>query len=238
MLRNIIKEDHPVNYGIMTLTQILQKSSNVGTVKVILSLPAENLWNLLHKMGFGERTSSGFPGEVSGSIMDLHALMVRPFVLATLSFGYAISITPLQLASAYATIANNGAKLPVTFIKLQEPNKAEQVMSPKITHDMLIMLRSILASGGTGIRANVRGYTIAGKTGTAHVAVNGTYDNKLHVSTFAGVAPTTNSRLVVVVVIKGSHEQYYRGGLVAAPVFASIMEGSLRFMGVPPDDFN
>ena len=235
---NIIKEDHPVNYGIMSLTQILQKSSNVGTVKVILSLPAENLWTLLHQIGFGERTSSGFPGEVSGSIIDLHALKTRPFVLATLSFGYAMTITPLQLASAYATLANNGAKLPVTFIKLQEPNKAEQVINPKIAHDMLIMLRSILAAGGTGTRANVRGYTIAGKTGTAHVAVNGAYDKKLHVSTFAGIAPATNPRLAVVVVVKGSHEQYYRGGLVAAPVFASIMEGVLRFMGVPPDDIN
>jgi cell division protein FtsI (penicillin-binding protein 3) len=226
-----------VNHGVMTVTQILQKSSNVGTAKIILSLPPENLWNLLHKVGFGDRTNSGFPGEVSGSIIDLHALTVRPFVLATLSFGYAMSVTPLQLASAYAIIANNGVKLPVTFIKSQEPVNGEQVMSSKLAHNMLIMLRSILVSGGTGTRANVHGYTIAGKTGTARIAVNGVYDKNRHVLTFVGMAPTTDPRLVVAVVIRGSREKD-SGGLVAAPTFGAIMEGSLRFMGVPPDDVN
>jgi cell division protein FtsI (penicillin-binding protein 3) len=234
---NLITDDHQINHGVMTVTQILQKSSNIGTAKIILSLPPENLWNLLRKMGFGEQSGSGFPGEVSGNIIDLHALTVRPFVLATLSFGYAMSVTPLQLASAYATIANGGIKLPVTFIKSAEPNKKEQVISSKLAHDMLTMLRSILTTGGTGTRASIRGYTIAGKTGTARIAVKGGYGKDRHVLTFVGVAPTTDPCLVVAVVIRGSHEQD-SGGLIAAPTFAAIMEGSLRFMGVPPDDIN
>jgi cell division protein FtsI (penicillin-binding protein 3) len=232
---NLVVDDHQINHGVMTVTQVLQKSSNIGTVKMILSLPPANLWNLLHKMGFGERTSSGFPGEVPGSVIDLHAITVRPFVLATLSFGYAISVTPLQLASAYAAIANNGVKLPVIFVKPQEAPKGEQVISPKLAHDMMIMLRSILATEGTGTRANVRGYTIAGKTGTARIAINGAYDKNRHVSTFVGMAPITDPRLVVAVIIRGSYAKE-SGGLVAAPVFGTIMEGSLRFMGVAPDD--
>jgi cell division protein FtsI (penicillin-binding protein 3) len=234
---NLITDDHQINHGVITLTQILQKSSNIGIAKIILSLPPENLWNLLRKMGFGERSSSGFPGEVPGSMIDLHALTVRPFVLATLSFGYAMSATSLQLASAYATIANSGVKLPVTFVKPLESPKGEQVISKKLAHEMLVMLRSILAFGGTGTRANVHGYTIAGKTGTARIAVNGIYDKNRHVLTFVGTAPTTDPRLVVAVVIRGSQEKD-SGGLIAAPVFAAIMEGSLRFMGVSPDDIN
>lgn len=233
---NVITDDE-VNHGVITVTQVLQKSSNIGTAKITLSLPPKNLWALLHRVGFGEKTSSGFPGEVTGSIIDLQSLTLRPFVLATLSFGYAISVTPLQLASAYAVIATGGIKLPVTFIKSQEAAKGEQVMNARVAHDMLIMLRSILASGGTGTRANVLGYTIAGKTGTARIAINKTYDKNRHVSTFVGIAPTTDPRLVVAVVIRDPHGQDF-GGLVAAPAFASIMEGSLRFMGVPPDDVN
>jgi cell division protein FtsI (penicillin-binding protein 3) len=227
--------DEGVNHGVLTVTQVLQKSSNIGISKIILSLPPQNLWNLLHKFGFSERTSSGFPGEASGSIVDLHDLTLRPFDLATLSFGYAITVTPLQLASAYAAIANDGVKLPVTFVKSQGGTvTGEQVMQPKIAHEMLNMLQSILASGGTGTRANVAGFTVAGKTGTARIA-NKTYDKNRHVSNFVGIAPASNPRLVVAVVIRDPKGQDF-GGLVAAPAFATIMEGALRFMGVPPDD--
>ncbi|KPJ67337.1 MAG: cell division protein [Coxiella sp. DG_40] len=226
---NTIK-DEGINYGVLTVTGVLQKSSNIGIAKMTLSLPAEHLWNVLHAFGFGERTISGFPGEVAGSLIN-HSVW-RPFVLATLSFGYGVSVTPLQLACAYAIIASSGIKYPVTFVKAKNLSSGEKVISSKVAHQMLVMLKSVIESGGTGIRASVPGYSVAGKTGTAYIAGRHGYDEKRYVASFVGIAPVTDPRLVVAIVIKDPHGQHF-GGLVAAPAFAHIMEKALRIMDVP-----
>lgn len=229
---NKVSDDN-INHGILTVTGVLQKSSNIGIAKITLSLPAKNLWNLLRKVGLSESTGSGFPGEVTGSIVDLREL--RPFALATLSFGYGLSITPLQLACAYSVIASGGIKIPPTFLKQNKPATGARVMDQEIAKQMLQMLQAVLELGGTGTRAQIAGYTVAGKTGTARIATQHGYDKNQHISTFVGIAPTTKPRLVVAVIIKNPQGEDF-GGLVAAPAFASIMESSLRIMGVPPDD--
>lgn len=229
---NTVRDEH--NNGELTLTQILQRSSNVGVTKVTLSLPPQQLWGLLHRVGFGERTGSGFPGEAIGSLVD-HRVW-RPFVLATLAFGYGISVTPLQLAHAYEVIADNGMKVPVTFLKREAPPVGIQVIAPKVAHEMIDMLETVVERGGTGTRARVRGYHVAGKTGTARIAgVNG-YEKNHHIASFVGIAPATHPTLVVAVMIRDpQHGQYY-GGLVAAPVFSKVMAGALRILDVPPDN--
>ena len=226
---NTIK-DEGVNHGVLTVTGVLQKSSNVGIAKMTLSLPAQHLWNVLHTFGFGERTVSGFPGEVAGSLIN-HPIW-RPFVLATLSFGYGVSVTPLQLACAYAVIASDGIKHPVTFVKVDNLPSGEEVISSEVAHQMLVMLESVIESGGTGIRASIPGYSVAGKTGTAYIAGRHGYNKKRYVASFVGIAPVTDPRLVVAVVIKDPKGQHF-GGIVAAPVFAHIMEKALRIMDVP-----
>lgn len=224
--------DEGVNHGVLTLTGVLQKSSNIGMAKITLSLPAAQLWETLNDFGFGERTQSGFPGEVPGSLVN-HQIW-RPIVLANLSFGYGVSVTPLQLASAYAIIAARGIKRPVTFLKEQQVPEGNRVISTKTTQSLLTMLKSVTSVGGTGMRASVPGYTVAGKTGTANIAGRNGYDPNQHMADFVGIAPVANPRLVVAVVIKNPQEQHF-GGLVAAPAFAHIMGGALRYLNVPPE---
>jgi cell division protein FtsI (penicillin-binding protein 3) len=225
--------DDGVDHGVISLTEILQKSSNIGTAKVILSLPSSNLSNMLKSVGFGERTQSGFPGEAAGNIVDLR--LYRPFVLATVSFGYGISATPLQLTAAYAVIGARGVKRPVTFLKVDQPISGPTVVNPSVTTSMVKMLQEVLEKGGTAGLAKVPGYKVAGKTGTAYIAENGVYNTKRHISSFIGLAPASAPRLVVAVIIKDPKGQDF-GGIVAAPAFSVIMSGALRIMGVPPDD--
>ncbi|MCK4609016.1 MAG: penicillin-binding protein 2 [Gammaproteobacteria bacterium] len=229
---NTIK-DEGVNHGILTVTGVLQKSSNIGIAKMTLSLPPENLWRVLHVLGFGERTAIGFPGEAAG-VLEEHRIW-RPFVLATLSFGYAMSATPLQLACAYAVIANDGAKLPVSFLKVDKAPQGDQVISTKVAKEMLKMLHTVVEAGGTGMQARVPGYTVAGKTGTAYIAGKHGYDKKRYIADFVGMAPVNNPRLVVAVVVRDPHGQHF-GGLVAAPAFAHVMGGALRMLNVSPDN--
>ncbi|MBN2689899.1 MAG: penicillin-binding protein 2 [Gammaproteobacteria bacterium] len=229
---NTINDEH-VNHGVITVTQVLQKSSNVGAAKMTLSLPPEQLWNLLYRFGFGERTTSGFPGEASGSLVD-HRVW-RPFVLATLAFGYGVSATTLQLARAYAIIANDGKKVPITFLKLNKTPDSTAVITPKVAHEMLHMLTSVVKAGGTGGKARLSNYTVAGKTGTAYIASpKGGYDKHKYIGSFVGIAPVSNPQLVVAVVIREPKGQHF-GGLVAAPAFAKVMGGALRFLNVIPD---
>ncbi len=220
--------------GVLNLMQILQFSSNVGMTKIILTLPPNNLWNLLHRMGFGEVTGVNFPGEQSGRLVN--RAVWKPLALATLSFGYGISVTALQLAHAYATIANDGVKVPLSLVRLDTPPTGERVIDSKISHEMLEMLQSVLAKGGTGEAARVPGYSVAGKTGTAWISENKSYQKHRYTSTFVGIAPATHPRLVVAVVIHEPHGKQYYGGFVSGPVFEKIMEGSLRILNIPPDE--
>ena len=228
---NPIHDD--LNYGVISLTQIVQKSSNVGAAKVTLSLPPENLWHLLTRLGFGERTDSGFPGEAAGVLVQ-HRIW-RPTDLATFSFGYGISVTALQLAHAYAIIADHGLKVPVTFLKRDAVPAGQQVMAPNIAQEMLVMLESVLQPGGTGTLARVQGYRIAGKTGTAYIAggPKGYYKDR-YVASFVGIAPETNPQFVVAVIIHNPQGGHF-GAIVAAPAFAKIMGGALRLLNIAPD---
>lgn len=219
--------------GVISLTQILQYSSNVGITKVILTLPPNQLWNLLHRMGFGESTNVGFPGEQSGKLINRSVW--KPQALATLSFGYGISVTPLQLAHAYATLANDGVKIPLSLTRVDKPPVGEQVIDKKIAQQMLEMLQSVLTKGGTGQPAQVPGYSIAGKTGTAWISENKSYQKHRYTSSFVGIAPASHPRLVVAVVIHDPRGKQYYGGYVSGPVFEKIMEGALRILNIPPD---
>lgn len=228
---NVIKDEH--NNGTLDLVQILQKSSDVGVTKIIFSLPEQALWQLLHRVGFGERTNSAFPGEAAGSLV--YRAKWRPIELATLSFGYGISVTIAQLAQAYAIIAAHGEQRPISLLKLEQPPAGKRVLSENISKQMLVMLEAVV-NGGSGSLAKIPGYRVAGKTGTANIAIRNGYDKSHYVSSFVGIAPVSNPRLVVAVVIKDPRGEQHLGGLVAAPVFSKVMAGALRLLNIPPDD--
>ncbi len=229
---NIVKDGK--NNGLLSVTEILQKSSNMGVAKMVLSIPANNLWNLLHKIGFGEPTGVNFPGEQNG-VLILH----RPwgnFTLATLSFGYGLSTTALQLTRAYAVLANDGEKLPVSLLKLDKAPVGERVIDSKVAKQMLTLLESVVGKGGTAIAAKVPGYRVAGKTGTTKlVAAGGGYEKGRYNSSFIGIAPVSKPRLVVAVILNDPQGKVYYGGLISGPIFEKIMEGSLRILDVEPD---
>lgn len=235
-----LKVDHnwvhdEIDYGVLDVTGVLQKSSNVGVAKMTISLPGDQLWSVLNRVGFGQITASSFPGEQSGHL--LHQEQWKPFALSTLAFGYAVSVNTLQLANAYAVIANGGIKVPVSLLKqdTSTPIKGERVLDASVSNQMLTMLESVVASGGTGRRARVQGYRVAGKTGTAKIAGPNGYLEHEYVGSFVGMAPVSDPELVVAVVIQRPHGSAYFGGIVAAPAFGQIMSGALRVMDVAPD---
>lgn len=230
---HIIRDDDGINNGLLTVTGVLRKSSDIGTTKITLSLPRDSLLNLLKNVGFGQSTLSGFPGEAAG-IMPRYSKLPS-IVIANLSYGYSISVSLLQLVQAYAVIASYGLLRPITFVKNDKLAFGKQVISPKVCRQMLKMLETVLDIGGTGIRAQIPGYRVAGKTGTAYIASpGGGYYSDRYFSTFIGIAPVSNPQLIVAIVIKNPHGLHH-GGKVAAPVFASIMNGTLRILGIPPD---
>lgn len=230
--RNVVRDEH--NNGKLSVTEILMRSSNVGATKMILSLPPNQLWSLLNRVGFGEITGVGFPGEAGGSLTKHDPW--GAFTLATLSFGYGLSVTPLQLARAYDVIANDGVKLPVSLVRLNSPPKGERVMDASIAKEMRYVLESVLQKGGTGEHASVPGYRIAGKTGTAKmVSENGGYYKHKYVSSFVGMMPIESPRFVIAVIIRDPQGKHFLGGEVAGPVFQHIAEEMLRLFDVPPD---
>lgn len=224
------------NYGVLTVTGVLQKSSNIGVSKMTLTLPPDSLWQLLHRIGFGDKTNIGFPGESSGVL--IHHKPWRPFILATMSFGYGLSVTNLQLAQAYSILASGGIKKPITLLKQDESPAGTRVLPTNIANTVIDMMQSVVEKGGTATSANIPGYNVSGKTGTAQIAGPGGYQKNHHVAIFAGLAPLSNPRLIVTVEIKdprGPHGEYF-GGQVSAPVFAKIMGAALRALAVPPDN--
>ncbi|WOD12110.1 penicillin-binding transpeptidase domain-containing protein [Pseudomonas sp. NyZ704] len=223
------------NYGMLDLSGVILKSSNVGVVKIALDIGAESIYDLLSKLGFGEYTGIGFPGESTGSLPARRRW--PPVETATLSYGYGLSVTATQLAQAYATLANNGRRLPLSLLKVNEPQTGEQIIPEEVSKQLLTMLRGVVdGEGGTGSRARVPGYQIGGKTGTVHKTEAGGYAKHRYRSVFAGIAPISNPRFAAVVVIDEPSKGDYYGGLVAAPVFGEIMSGALRLMNVTPDD--
>lgn len=231
---NTVRDIH--NYGSIDVATVITKSSNVGASKIALSMPAEKLWQLYSQVGFGDITSSGYPGEAAGLLSDYRKW--RDIDRATLAFGYGLSVTPLQLAQAYTVFANGGALQPVTFQRVNDADAIApsiEVMRHGTASDVLSMLESVVTTGGTGTRAQVRGYRVAGKTGTVRKSGVGGYVDDKYVAVFAGIAPVSQPRLVAVVMINEPTGDAYYGGQVAGPVFASVMAGALRLMNVAPD---
>lgn len=222
------------NYGVLDVTGVLQHSSNVGVTKMVLASPPEQLIGLLQRSGFGQRTESAYPGESEGAIVK--AKDANPFVLATLGFGYGLSVTALQLAKANLIFANKGRVMPVTLIHNDTPTLGEQVMQPKTAEQVLLMMEAVMGKDGTGKSARVPGYRVAGKTGTARVAGKNGYKERKYTSSFIGIAPVSKPKFLVVVVIHEPSRKGYYAATVASPLFAKVMAGALRLFNVPTDD--
>jgi len=226
----IIMDEHP--HGTLGLAQILAFSSNVGMSKIALALEPQQLWGTLTQLGFGHVTASGFPGESAGVLSNYGSW--RPTGIASLSYGYGLSVTPLQLAHAYATVGALGVARPVSMLKVEGGVAGERVISERTARTLIGLLEGVV-SEGTGTKAAIAGYRVAGKTGTAQKNSGGSYFDDRHTAVFGGVAPATHPRLAAVVVIDDPAGNLYYGGDVAAPVFSGVVGGALRLMGVAPD---
>lgn len=225
-------KDHR-NYGELDLTGIITKSSNVGVTKLALSMEPDAVRNLLQNVGLGRDTGTGFPGERTGVLPFLQER--QRVERATMSYGYGLSTTLLQLAQAYVPLAADGMMRPVTLLKQDQPPAGKRVMPPGIGPQVLEMMETVIGPRGTGRRAAVDGYRVGGKTGTVHKASAGGYAEDKYVAVFSGVAPISNPRLVIAVMVDNPKGQEYYGGLVAAPVFSRIASGALRLLNVAPD---
>ena len=227
---------HPIrdvhDYGPVTLERLLMKSSNIGASRLALGMDNARFHDVLQRFGFGQSTGSGFPGESAGVLAPARSW--GQLEKATISYGYGLSVTPLQLAQAYAALGNGGRLMPPTFIR-GAGQEGRQAMDPKIATNVLHMLESVIEPGGSATRAAITGYHVAGKTGTSRKFTVGGYEKK-YISLFAGVVPVEHPRFAMVVVIHNPSGRDYYGGLVSAPVFHNVMEGALRLMDVPPDD--
>jgi cell division protein FtsI (penicillin-binding protein 3) len=227
-----IRDTH--NYGALTLGGIIQKSSNVGVAKLALSLPYATLPTFYKRVGMGQRSAVKFPGESGGLILPPSKWNVSE--VGTMAYGYGLNATVLQIADAYAMLANKGVKVPLSLYKLEQPPKGEQIVDAKIADQVLLMMETATLPGGTATRATIPGYRVAGKTGTAHKlrADRKGYSTSEYRALFAGVAPVSDPRLAMIVVVENPQGSYY-GGTVSAPVFARVMQESLRLMNVPLD---
>lgn len=217
----------------MTVSEVIQKSSNVGTVRVAQLFSPQAMWTFYDKLGFGRTLDLDFPGATKGSLRPWERW--RPIEQATMSFGYGVSVNLLQMVRAYTIFTNNGKLLPATLIKLDTPPAGERIISEKTAKTMRDMLTAVTQTGGTATLAQVLGYTVAGKTGTSRKLVDGNYVANKHMSLFIGFAPATNPRLIVAVMVDEPRGGSYYGGTVSAPVFSNIMTGSLRLLGVSTD---
>jgi cell division protein FtsI (penicillin-binding protein 3) len=222
------------NYGVLNVTGILQHSSNVGVSKIALMSPPSQLINFFSKVGLASSTDLGYPGESNGTMVG--AREADPFVLATLSFGYGISVTAVQLAKAYMVLANFGQAKPITLLKNNTEPKSENIINSNVAIEVMNMLEAVLANEGTGRAARVAGYRVAGKTGTARIAEGHGYAKNRHIASFVGIAPASKPRLVVAVIINEPSKNGYYAAAVAAPLFAKVMAGALRIMDIQPDD--
>jgi cell division protein FtsI (penicillin-binding protein 3) len=229
----VIEDEH--NLGAVDIATILAKSSNVGMAHIALALDKGTIWNTLTALGFGQVSATGFPGESAGLLS--HYSNWRDLTVATLAHGYGLSVTPLQLAQAYATLGAFGVRRPLTFRRVDAPVAGDPVLDPQVCRDLIHLLETVVTSG-TGTRAAVRGYRIAGKTGTAWKSTVGGYSTDRYMAVFGGVVPASQPRLAAVVVIDEPSNGKYHGGDVAAPVFSAVMAGALRLLAVPPDDLS
>lgn len=229
--RAVISDVHP--HKELTVAQIVQKSSNVGTTKMALSMPPEAMWEMFDNLGFGKSPQLGFPGEVGGRLRAWKNW--RPIEQATMSYGHGISMSLIQLARAYTVFARDGDIVPASLLRVDAPVvRGQPVFSAQTARELRAMLELVVMPGGTALKAAVPGYRVGGKTGTAHKLEGGVYANK-YIASFVGIAPISNPRLVVAVMIDEPSAGQYYGGQIAGPVFSSVMGGALRTLGVAPD---
>ena len=229
---NTIHDTH--DYGLINVSTVIAKSSNVGASKIALSLPADRLWAMFHRVGFGALSGADFPGETSGTLPDYHRWY--PIDHATFSFGYGLSVSTLQLARAYAALASGGVLKPVSFVPLEQSPEGERVMSAKTARQVIAMLEGVVSDEGTGELARVSGYHVAGKTGTVRKSTSGGYAEDKYIALFAGMIPASRPRLVMVVEVNDPRNDHYYGGSVAAPVFSRVMSEAMRLLDIAPDD--
>ena len=221
------------NYGELDLAGILRKSSNVGAAKIALSMPSEYLWQSFQNYGFGQSTGVEFPAATSGRLNNY--VNWHPIDQATLAFGYGMSVSVLQLARSYSMFAHDGRLLPVTLLKTEQAPAGEQVMKPATANLVLHMMEQVVGPGGTAKQAAIKGYRVAGKTGTVKKNGAGGYLEDSYSAVFAGIAPASRPRLVMAVMVDEPTENGYYGGQVAAPVFHEVMTQALRLMNISPD---
>ncbi len=219
--------------GALTVSQVIQKSSNIGSAKIALSLPPQTLWEMLNDVGFGASTGSGFPGEVSGKLRPYRSW--RPIEQATMSYGHGIAVSLLQLARAYTLFSAEGELKPVSLLRLDDIPEGKRVISRNTALAVSEMLELVAQPGGTATQAQINGYRVAGKTGTAHKLEGNGYAKNRYLSTFVGYAPASNPRFVIAVMLDEPSAGKYFGGAVAAPVFSRVMAGALRMQNVPHD---
>jgi cell division protein FtsI (penicillin-binding protein 3) len=228
----IFEDEH--NLGAINIATVLAKSSNVGMAHIALSLAPQQVWTTLTGLGFGEVTTSGYPGESAG-LLPPYAQW-RPISIVTMSHGYGLSVTPLQLAHAYATIGSFGIARPVSFLAVDGPVAGERVLEERVCRELVGMLEQVVSMEGTAPLAAIPGYRVSGKTGTAFKAIAGGYSTDRYMAVFGGVAPATDPRLAAVVVLDEPSAGEHQGGQVSAPVFSRVVGGALRLLAVAPDE--
>lgn len=219
-------------HGLLTVAEVIEKSSNVGTAKIALQLPPEAMWEMFTEVGFGQPPRLGFPGAVAGRVRPWNSW--RPIEQATMSYGHGISVSLIQMARSYMVFARDGDLIPLSFHKVSSPPEGQRVISSQTARAMRQMLEKAAGPGGTAPQAQVAGYRVAGKTGTAHKLAGGQYVKK-YVSSFVGFAPVSNPRIIIAVMIDEPSNGKHYGGQVAGPVFSGIAANSLRALNVAPD---
>ncbi len=229
--KHAVKDVH--NYGTLDLTGVLRRSSNIAVSQMALRMPPRYFWDVYHRLGFGISAGVGFPGEASGNLLDYTHW--KDFDRATLSFGYGMNASALQLARSYTALADNGILHSVSLLKRDEDTEAKRIFSSKVARNVRKMMESVVQKDGTAYEARVEGYSVAGKTGTVKKAGAGGYVDKSYFSVFAGMAPASDPRLIIVVMIDEPSAGQYYGGIVSAPVFSKVMGGALRILEVAPD---
>ncbi|TFW18439.1 penicillin-binding protein 2 [Massilia arenosa] len=226
-----VRDSHA--HGLLTVAQIIQKSSNVGMAKISLPMPSQDMWEMFTKVGFGQQPKIGFPGAVAGRVRPFKSW--RPIEQANMAFGQGISVSLVQLARSYMIYARDGDMIPLSFLKVDEKPQGTQVISPKTAAQMRAMLETVVSPEGTAPQAQVPGYRVGGKTGTAQKVINGRYSQSHYIGSFAGIVPMSNPRFVIAVMVDDPIGPIHTGGGVAAPTFALLAANALRAANVPPD---
>ena len=224
----------PVNLNTITLAEAIQKSSQVAIAKVALDLPRDAVFDVLQRSGLGDYVGTGLPGEVTGLFSNVG--MQSRVSRTAMAYGYGFTVTPLQLASAYVALAGHGSRLPLSILKQNRVSEPQQVFDAEDAREVIAMMERVTQQGGTATNADIDDYRVAGKTGTARVLENGRYNDERHVAWFAGLAPVSDPRIVMVVLVNEPNTDRASGGKVAAPVFGRVAAHSLRLLGVTPDN--